>query len=191
MGCRPTSPRGAWSFGAIQSAHYKSTAIRMTAPASVGGAELLFGEVYYCTGVNFRADRSPRDRAIPSLVAFWLKSVGAAVRATISETREMRREALAAAEVNDKFTIQSTPRTIDDEIGVAEVRAMVARAIALSGLRDREAAVIRARFFGEATLRGAGGLLGVSRERIRQIESKALSKIRRSYLRLDSENLPA
>ena len=54
---------------------------------------------------------------------------------------------------------------------------------ALSVLTDREARVMRMRFgIGERdahTLEEVGRLFGVTRERIRQIEEKALTKLRR------------
>ncbi|MGW5574902.1 sigma-70 family RNA polymerase sigma factor [Nocardia thailandica] len=66
---------------------------------------------------------------------------------------------------------------------VAEAMLPDRVAAALSVLTEREAQVIRLRFGleeGEArTLDEIGGRLGVSRERIRQIEAKAMTKLRR------------
>ncbi len=63
-----------------------------------------------------------------------------------------------------------------DEIEVAELRSL------LSGLSERERAVLRARYGldGEAerTLREIAGQLGLSAERVRQIEQRALGKLR-------------
>jgi len=68
----------------------------------------------------------------------------------------------------------------DNQVGLKELTREVARA--LGSLSPREAAVIRLRFGigqGEAmTLEEVGQTLGVTRERIRQIEEKALTKLR-------------
>jgi len=68
----------------------------------------------------------------------------------------------------------------DSQVGLKELTREVARA--LGALSPREAAVIRLRFGigqGEAmTLEEVGQTLGVTRERIRQIEEKALTKLR-------------
>jgi RNA polymerase primary sigma factor len=68
----------------------------------------------------------------------------------------------------------------DSQVGLKELTREVARA--LGALSPREAAVIRLRFGigqGEAmTLEEVGQTLGVTRERIRQIEEKALMKLR-------------
>jgi RNA polymerase primary sigma factor len=62
---------------------------------------------------------------------------------------------------------------------------MVAMADALSELPDRERQVLELRFGlsddRPKTLREIGELLGLSRERVRQIESRALNKLRRSH----------
>ena len=68
----------------------------------------------------------------------------------------------------------------DGQVGMKELTREVARA--LGALSPREASVIRLRFGigqGEAmTLEEVGQILGVTRERIRQIEEKALVKLR-------------
>ena len=68
----------------------------------------------------------------------------------------------------------------DSQVGLKEMTREVARA--LGALSPREAAVIRLRFGigqGEAmTLEEVGQIMGVTRERIRQIEEKALMKLR-------------
>jgi RNA polymerase primary sigma factor len=72
-----------------------------------------------------------------------------------------------------------TPRA-DSQVGLKEVTREVARA--LGSLSPREEAVIRLRFgIGQGepmTLEEVGHTLGVTRERIRQIEEKALMKLR-------------
>jgi len=81
--------------------------------------------------------------------------------------------------LGDFIPDKESPRA-DSQVGVKEVTREVARA--LSALSPREESVIRLRFGigqGEAmTLEEVGQILGVTRERIRQIEEKALMKLR-------------
>lgn len=69
----------------------------------------------------------------------------------------------------------------DERVAGAQLRAQVERCLGL--LTDREAEVVRLRFGldgeGEMTLRAIGLALGLSRERVRQIEGQALDKLRR------------
>ncbi len=65
---------------------------------------------------------------------------------------------------------------------------------ALGSLNERELAIIRARFgFGEAdrvfTLEEIGHRFGVTRERIRQLETIALTKLRKRFEEVDTPNL--
>ena len=65
---------------------------------------------------------------------------------------------------------------------------------ALGSLNERELAIIRARFgFGEAnrvfTLEEIGQRFGVTRERIRQLETIALTKLRKRFEEVDTPNL--
>ena len=84
-------------------------------------------------------------------------------------------ETLLGDFIPDKETLQP-----DSQVGLKEMSREVARA--LGALSPREAAVIRLRFGigqGEAmTLEEVGQILGVTRERIRQIEAKVLQKMR-------------
>jgi RNA polymerase sigma-32 factor len=55
---------------------------------------------------------------------------------------------------------------------------------AMAKLSDREALIMRARKLSEesATLESLAGRLGVSKERVRQIEARALEKLRRNLI---------
>jgi len=81
--------------------------------------------------------------------------------------------------LGDFIPDQESPRA-DNQVGVKEVTREVARA--LGSLSPREESVIRLRFgIGQGepmTLEEVGQTLGVTRERIRQIEEKALLKLR-------------
>jgi RNA polymerase sigma-32 factor len=67
---------------------------------------------------------------------------------------------------------------IDSERRVTWLRS------ALTVLSDRELNILRARRLSEesATLEALGDRLGISKERVRQIESRALEKLRRALL---------
>jgi RNA polymerase sigma-32 factor len=73
---------------------------------------------------------------------------------------------------------ETVGETIDGERRVRWLRA------ALSVLSDRELKIVRARRLAEeaATLEALGDRLGISKERVRQIESRALEKLRRALL---------
>ena len=60
---------------------------------------------------------------------------------------------------------------------------------ALGVLNDREALIIRSRRLAEkgATLEQLGGELGISKERVRQIENRALQKLRKALVERDAE----
>jgi RNA polymerase sigma-32 factor len=71
----------------------------------------------------------------------------------------------------------------DEELARAEATAIIARGVseALARLDPRERTIIEARFMkdGKETLRDLGGQFGFSRERARQLEIRALQKLRR------------
>lgn len=66
-----------------------------------------------------------------------------------------------------------------NELFAESERARVVNEVIESRLTPREIAVVRSRFFDDETLQATGRKLGVSRERIRAIEAKALRKLRR------------
>jgi RNA polymerase sigma-32 factor len=83
------------------------------------------------------------------------------------------------------FLVDSTPlpdetvgETIDTERRVKWLRS------ALTVLSDRELNILRARRLSDeaATLESLGDSMGISKERVRQIESRALEKLRRALL---------
>jgi RNA polymerase sigma-32 factor len=73
---------------------------------------------------------------------------------------------------------ETVGETIDGERRVRWLRA------ALAVLSDRELKIVRARRLAEeaATLEALGARLGISKERVRQIESRALEKLRHALL---------
>lgn len=70
------------------------------------------------------------------------------------------------------------PDEIVEEVIDGE-RASDAVRLAIESLKPRYADVVNSRFMGEETLEDVGRRLGVSRERVRQIETLALNEIRR------------
>lgn len=68
--------------------------------------------------------------------------------------------------------IDEDPLDHMDDIGTLEV------AMAISSMTPREKSVIRMRYGQEMTLEAVGNEIGVKKERVRQIEAKALRKLR-------------
>jgi RNA polymerase sigma factor (sigma-70 family) len=66
-----------------------------------------------------------------------------------------------------------------DEIRLNELTTL------LSGLPDREQNIIQSRFFDNKTLEQVGQKLHLTRERVRQIEKKALRTLRKQYEHID------
>lgn len=100
----------------------------------------------------------------------------------------------AASSERQDFLIDTAPlpdetvsETIDGERRVRWLRA------ALSVLSDRELKIVRARRLAEeaATLEALGARLGISKERVRQIESRALEKLRQALLERSPQGVAA
>ena len=109
------------------------------------------------------------------------------------------RSGLSAEQVADLLATERTPRSLEQPVSeegigtfgelladpLAEdeyervLAAIEARALhaLLGGLSDRERRVLRARYGEEQSLREVGGRLGLSAERVRQIEQRALAKL--------------
>jgi RNA polymerase sigma factor (sigma-70 family) len=76
----------------------------------------------------------------------------------------------------DESIIHDQPPTPEDEVAAKQCREIINRL--LSTLTAREEKVLRMIYYGDMTLRGTGQEFEVSCERIRQIEAKALRKLR-------------
>ncbi len=90
-------------------------------------------------------------------------------------------------------TIQSPNASVVDEINDAERVALARRVLAETQLTPRERDIIARRFWSDPqeTLKDIGDGYGISRERARQIEEAALSKLRKTALRIASEEFSA
>ncbi|MGH8556912.1 MAG: sigma-70 family RNA polymerase sigma factor [Methylococcales bacterium] len=104
---------------------------------------------------------------------------------TLSQTILSLDSPLEAGENLDLMSMLEQ-RTFSQPVEVVEKQNMdglIEKAI--GGLNKREAYVIRERFgigvYAEKTLQELGSVLGITRERVRQIECGALKKIRRSF----------
>lgn len=80
--------------------------------------------------------------------------------------------------------VDSEIQSLHDKIGACDperdVLASARLPAALTALSRQERRVIRGRFVDDLTLKAIGDLLGLSRERVRQIEGEALIKLRAS-----------
>lgn len=69
---------------------------------------------------------------------------------------------------------------LKDPLDMIDDQGNFEAAMAISHLIPREKKVLRLRYIGEMTQEQVGEMLGIKRERVRQIEAKALAKIRRN-----------
>lgn len=81
--------------------------------------------------------------------------------------------------------------TLEDQCIEQEVDLHLKKAIggALDRLAEREQTILRQRYLedDQATLQDLGSSLGISRERVRQLEARAMSRVAKSLLRSSSE----
>ncbi|MEP6601046.1 MAG: sigma-70 family RNA polymerase sigma factor, partial [Nitrospirota bacterium] len=126
-----------------------------------------------------RLGRSPSFEEVASVVKSTSERVGQTVQAFQEVVSLEYPVGDGEALLGDFIPDRESP-TVDSQVDRGEMTQQVAQA--LGSLSPREEAVIRLRFGigqGEAmTLEEVGRTLGVTRERIRQIEAKALIKLR-------------
>ncbi len=146
---------------------------RLRAKLTRGGEERMADEVYAeiaeAIGVSHKDVMTMDVR---------LSGHDASLNAPVAETES------GAAERQD-FLVDEAPlpdETVSEVID-AERRARWLRG-ALSCLNERELRILKARRLAEeqATLESLGERLGISKERVRQIESRALEKLRRALI---------
>ena len=73
---------------------------------------------------------------------------------------------------------EDAPDDLSALLSRAEARMLVRRMLRLAPIDSRERRILRRRFWERRTLEEVGGELGISRERARQLESRALGRIR-------------
>jgi RNA polymerase sigma-32 factor len=91
----------------------------------------------------------------------------------------------------DRLASQDT--SPEEDFSKEEVRGHATEAVsaALEGLSPREQLIVRRRMMSEepTTLQEIGGLLGVSKERVRQLEERAKAKLRGALFQMHEEAL--
>lgn len=99
---------------------------------------------------------------------------------TVSAVRDYVRRRDVAVEDAGLVDGMNHAKAVLDELRVEEVRAAVAR------LPERERRILERRYFsgGDVSLAEVGREVGLSRERARQIEQKALGRLRRALRRV-------
>lgn len=105
---------------------------------------------------------------------------------------QIHRHTIAASQLGNgnpddaSCVLEQTPGRESPEPGAeAELRELVAACLGV--LREREALVLELRYLSDLSRREVGERLGVSKERVRQIELRALEKARRARCRAERE----
>lgn len=122
---------------------------------------------------KLRAVRIPRNVALKR----WKAGTPVAMHATSIDTGFTDRENGGDSHMLDYLGFHSHQE--DEQMDTDHLHARLRSAI--RGLPKREAAVLHGRFFDGLTLAQLGAEFGVSRERIRQLEAKALNKLRQHF----------
>jgi RNA polymerase sigma-32 factor len=93
----------------------------------------------------------------------------------------------------DRLPSRETSPEENFSLQEAEGRARDAVSAALLGLSERERLIVRRRMMSEdpTTLQEIGGLLGVSKERVRQLEERAKAKLRGALFEMHEEAIGA
>ncbi|HFJ9482217.1 sigma-70 family RNA polymerase sigma factor [Bacillus cereus] len=104
------------------------------------------------------------------------------VNAPMSENDDSELLAFISANLNDNFLFTESEKDFDVELSINQIFLREDLEKILSSLTDREYNVLSLRFGledgHERTLEEIGCIFGLTRERIRQIEAKALNKLR-------------
>lgn len=96
---------------------------------------------------------------------------------TATEVLSMDRP-LVRGEVGATFADQLVDARGDEATAQWEMVRTVGQLLAVAGLTPREAHILREKFWGQRTLADVGQDLGISRERVRQLQEGALRKMR-------------
>ena len=146
---------------------------------AAGGSAAMFNTIALASGV------SPAD---VELMDTRLSGSDVSLNAPVSES-----DSVSQSERVD-FLVDDRPlpdETVGDQIDGD--RRLTWLAAALNVLTDRELKIVRERRLVEeaATLETLGARLGISKERVRQIENRALEKLRKALDEIGLKSLPA
>jgi RNA polymerase primary sigma factor len=133
--------------------------------------------------LSHRSGRSPSDAQLAAELGISVEDVRVLTRASQSSlSLNEPVDVEGDSELGDLLEQNVLP---DTDERILRESFLVAMADAMAELPDRERQVLELRFGLEddhpKTLREIGELLGLSRERVRQIESRALNRLRRSH----------
>jgi RNA polymerase sigma-32 factor len=132
-----------------------------------------------------RAYRTTRETDPEKLAAAsGLTPERAALLLPILTSKEMSLDARMGDMSPSVERMPSPGQSPEDDVYASEVRGLAKAAVdtALETLSERERLIVRSRMMSEepTTLQALGDLLGVSKERVRQLEERAVSKLRGS-----------
>jgi RNA polymerase sigma-32 factor len=139
-----------------------------------------------------RAYRTTRETDPEKLASVsGLTPERAALLLPLLASREMSLDARVGDVAPAVERLASAGRSPEDDVYASEVQTLAKGAVdaALKGLSERERLIVRSRMMSEdpTTLQELGDILGVSKERVRQLEERAVTKLRGSLAGLREE----
>jgi RNA polymerase primary sigma factor len=165
-----------WIAQAIRRA-LQNTASEIRIPVSVLDAQARIGRAASSFAAEF--GRAPTAKELAADTGLPLERVARALEARVVEPRSFDRPVSEGRKTTVRdLLVDRDGLSPFDAVGAREERR-VARHL-LEKLTPREAEILRRRFCEDRTLADVGQQLGLSRERVRQIEVEALGRMRNS-----------